>query len=495
MRANLRAAIEGVDLAQVLGPTDIEITSICHDSRKAGRGSLFVCIKGAKVDGSAFAGDAVSRGAVAALATRSLDLPREVTQLVACDVRRALAGIASRFFGRPSERIKMVGVTGTNGKTTTAHYVRSVVEAAGGRAGVMGTLGHWVGDGFTKDAFTTPEAPEVQEYLSRMVRGGLTHGVMEVSSHAIALRRADQVNFDVVAFTNLTRDHLDFHEDLEAYKRTKMELFGIGQRDHGFGAGRKAAINVGDATGRLMRDLSPLPGLTFAVGADADVRADIEQLTWQGIRMAVTHEGKTRIVETALRGRINAENSLAAYTVGLLLGLEPDAVARGIAGLEAVSGRMEYVEGPDRQAIVDYAHTPDALQRLLAGVREIRSGRIICVFGCGGDRDRGKRPQMAKIAADLADFVIVTSDNPRTEDPIKIIQEIVSGLPAGAAHEVVPDRARAIERAVALSGPRDVIVIAGKGHEDYQIIGQTRIHFDDREVVRKAFEAVANAEA
>jgi UDP-N-acetylmuramoyl-L-alanyl-D-glutamate--2,6-diaminopimelate ligase len=492
---NLKDVIEGVDLAEVLGPAGIDITDICYDSRKAGHGSLFACIKGARVDGSAFAGDAVGRGAVATLSDRPLALPREITQLVARDVRRALAGVSSRFFGRPSERIKVVGVTGTNGKTTTAHYVRSVVEMSGGRAGVMGTLGHWVGDGFTKDAFTTPEAPEVQGYLGRMVSGGLTHCVMEVSSHAIALRRADQVSFDVVAFTNLTRDHLDFHPDFESYRRTKMELFGIGERGHGFGAARKAAINVGDATGRRIRDLSPLTGLTFAVGADADVRADIERLDWHGIRMAIAHGGKTRTVETALRGRINAENSLAAYTIGLLLGVDPDAVAEGIAGLRAVSGRMEYVQGPDRQAIIDYAHTPDALERLLAGVREIRAGRMICVFGCGGDRDRGKRPQMARIASDLADFVIVTSDNPRTEDPARIIQEILSGIPPGSPHEVVPDRARAIERAVALSGPRDVIVIAGKGHEDYQIIGETRIHFDDREVVRKAFEAAANAEA
>ncbi|MFH1220062.1 MAG: UDP-N-acetylmuramoyl-L-alanyl-D-glutamate--2,6-diaminopimelate ligase [Candidatus Eisenbacteria bacterium] len=495
MKARLADAIAGIDVVEVVGSSDVILTNLTSDSRKVSDGSLFACMKGTRVDGAAFAEDAVRLGASAVLTDRPLGLSRPVTQVVVADVREALAHVAARCFGNPSGHLKVIGVTGTNGKTTTAHYVRSILEASGAKVGVMGTLGHWLGDAFEKDSFTTPEAPDVQRYMKQMLDGGAEFCVMEVSSHAIALRRVDHVAFSVVAFTNLTRDHLDFHPDFDAYGRTKMELFGLGDTDHFFGAARQAAINIGDPTGREIARLSPLPCLTFAVGQDADLRADITSLTWQGTRLEVAYRGRKRLIETPLRGRINATNALTAYAISLLLGTDEDAIVRGISGLGAVPGRMEYIGGPERQAIVDYAHTPDALRRLLAGVREIRAGKIICVFGCGGDRDRGKRPEMARIAAELADFVIVTSDNPRTEDPLKIIDDIVKGLPEGAAYEVVPDRLLAIRRAVVLSEAGDVIVVAGKGHEDYQIIGETKTHFDDREVLRKAFGAVANAKA
>jgi UDP-N-acetylmuramoyl-L-alanyl-D-glutamate--2,6-diaminopimelate ligase len=495
MNLRLRDVIGAVGDARVIGSADVAVTDVVLDSRRVTPGAIFACIKGGRVDGASFASDAAKRGASVVLADRVIEEAAATTQVIVPEVRKALAEVSAECFGRPSERLTVVGVTGTNGKTTTVHYVRSMLEAAGKKAGVIGTLGHWVGASFTKDPFTTPEAPEVQRYMRGMVDCGTTHCVMEVSSHAIALRRVDQVAFDVVAFTNLTRDHLDFHSDLSEYARTKMRIFGIGDRDHGFGRDRRAAINIGDPTGLEIRRRTPLSAITFAVGADADVRADIRDLAWSGVRLSVAHGGRTAEITTALRGRVNAENALTAYAIGLLLGIDEAAVARGIANLEAVPGRMEYVGGSDRQAIVDYAHTPDALRRLLAGVREMRPGRIICVFGCGGDRDCGKRPEMARIAAELADLVIVTSDNPRTEDPLKIIRDITAGLPAGAAYEVVPDRAEAIRRAVAASGPGDVIVVAGKGHEDYQIVGETRVHFDDREVLRGALGVVTNAKA
>jgi UDP-N-acetylmuramoyl-L-alanyl-D-glutamate--2,6-diaminopimelate ligase len=492
MKVRLRDALSGVDVVDIVGPKDAAITDICSDSRKVQAGSLFACMKGTRVDGSLYAEDAAARGASAVLCERrASDLPG-VAQIIVADARAALAHVSSNFFGKPSQRLKVIGITGTNGKTTTAHCVRSIIEASGGRVGVMGTLGHWLGDSFEKDAFTTPEAPELQRYLKRMLDGGAEYCVMEVSSHAIALRRVDHVAFDVVAFTNLTRDHLDFHADFEAYAGTKMKLFGIGDDGHFFGSGRRGALNIGDPTGRQIKRRSPLPCLTFGIGQEADLRGDILSLRWQGTRIKVSSGGAARTIDTPLRGRINAENSLCAYAIGLELGLAEDVIARGIGDLAAVPGRMEYVAEHGRQAIVDYAHTPDALERLLTGVREIRAGKVILVFGCGGDRDRGKRPEMARIAAERADFVIVTSDNPRTEDPLKIIEDIVAGLPDGAAYEVIPDRGLAIERAVAASSPGDVIVIAGKGHEDYQIVGETRTHFDDREVVRKAFGA-ANA--
>ena len=493
MKTRLKDVLDGVEVTGVFGPDQAAVTDICTDSRKATPGCLFVCLKGAKADGAVFAEDAVRRGAVAVLCEQRLALALPATEIVAADVRRALAQMAARFFGRPSEHLKVTGVTGTNGKTTTVHLVRAILENAGEKAGVLGTLGHWIDGAHTRDVYTTPEAQDVQRYMRRMADGGAGHCLMEVSSHAIALRRVDDIAFDVVAFTNLTRDHLDFHRDFEEYKATKMKIFGIGDRGHRFGGRRKAAINVADAAGREVRSLSALPGLTYAIGRDADVRGDVESLTWQGTRIKVTRGGSERTIEASLRGRTNAENLLAAYTVALLLGLDEDAIARGVAAAREVPGRLEYVAGPDRQAIVDYAHTPDALERLLKGVREIRAGKLICVFGCGGDRDRGKRPQMAAIAARLADLVVITSDNPRTEDPLKIIEEIAAGLPAGAPCEVIADRAEAIHRAVALSGPGDVIVIAGKGHEDYQIIGTERIHFDDREIVREALGAVKNA--
>jgi UDP-N-acetylmuramoyl-L-alanyl-D-glutamate--2,6-diaminopimelate ligase len=495
MNVRLRDVLEGVDGVEVVGSDLVAISDICTDSRKIAPGCLFVCLKGSRVDGTAFAGDAVARGASAILAGTRLSFPGAFTQVVASDVRRTLAQISARFFGRPSEKLTVVGVTGTNGKTTTVHIIRSIIEAAGGRVGVMGTLGHSTGGATTKDVFTTPEAQDVQRYMRRMLDEGTAYCVMEVSSHAVALRRVDDVAFDVVAFTNLTRDHLDFHSDLDDYRRTKMKLMGVGDSGHRFGSKRRIAVNVGDATGAEIRTASPLPGLTYALGRDADLRGDIESISQQGLRVKVRRGKVVHSVETALWGRVNAENVLAAYAVGQLLGIDERAIARGIADLKGVPGRMERIEGPGREAIVDYAHTPDALDRLLKGVREAATGRVICVFGCGGDRDRGKRPEMARIAASLADLVVVTSDNPRTEDPAKIIDDVVKGLPEGAAHETVPDRAEAIRRAVALSEPGDVIVIAGKGHEDYQIIGETRVHFDDREVVRTAFGAVADAKA
>jgi len=485
--------ISGVGPVNITGSTDIEITDVISDSRRATPGSLFACIRGSRVDGAAFSEDAARRGARAVLTEKDLSLDAPVTQVVVRDVRRALAQVSSNFFRRPSEHLKVVGVTGTNGKTTTVHCIRSVVEAAGHRVGVMGTLGHWLGDAYEKDAFTTPEAPDVQRYMRRMVDGGVEYCIMEVSSHAIALRRVDQVAFDVVVFTNLTRDHLDFHADLNEYARTKMELFGIEEGDHAFGADRHGAVNIADPTGRQIKRQSPFPCTTYAVGQDADLRGDVASLRWQGTDMKVTYKGRPQMVTTPLRGRINAENALAAYAASLALGIDEDAIARGLSSLAGVPGRMEYIEGHRRQAIVDYAHTPDALERLLTAVREMRTGRIICVFGCGGDRDRGKRPEMARIAAGLADFVIVTSDNPRTEDPLRIIAEIVKGMPAGAAYEVVPDRGEAIRHAAALSAEGDVIVIAGKGHEDYQIIGETRTRFDDREAIRQALGASADA--
>jgi UDP-N-acetylmuramoyl-L-alanyl-D-glutamate--2,6-diaminopimelate ligase len=318
---------------------------------------------------------------------------------------------------------------------------------------------------------------------------------MEVSSHALALSRVDHVDFDIVVFTNLSRDHLDFHKTWEDYRTAKMLLFGIGDNGRFLGKGRKAVVNVTDATGKEIAARTPLPLTTYGLEGDADFTGRILSLGETGLELAVTGGGKTVRLHTPLRGRMNAENTLAAFAVAGALGVDTTAIAAGLADLRGLPGRMEFVKGPGRQAVVDYAHTPDALERLLKDIREVCMGSLICVFGCGGDRDPGKRPEMGDIAGRLADILVITTDNPRTEDPLKIIGDITGGIPAGVRYEMIPDRSQAIHRAVALSTPGDIIVIAGKGHEDYQIVGETRIHFDDREVVGQAFGVIADAKA
>jgi UDP-N-acetylmuramoyl-L-alanyl-D-glutamate--2,6-diaminopimelate ligase len=491
----LRELIEGLATQRIIGNPDIEVGDIISDSRKAVNASLFVCIKGGKVDGHQFAQDAVRRGASAVVCERELDTDRPITQVVVDGTRKSLAHLAARFFDEPSRDLKVVGITGTNGKTTTVHYIRSIIEEWGEPVGTMGTLGHWLGDGVKKDFFTTPEAPDLHRYMRTMLDRGLRFCVMEVSSHAIALSRVDHVSFDVVAFTNLTRDHLDFHGDFEDYRRVKLKLFGIGDEGCFFGRDRVAAVNLGDDTGAEIVKSSPLTCLTYSLGGSGDVKGEILDSGWEGSRLRVTYEGQKQVATTLLPGRMNAENALAAYAVSLLLGIDPEAVVRGIGKLDRVEGRMQTIAASDRLAVVDYAHTPDALRGLLEDIRQICKCRIICVFGCGGDRDRGKRPEMAAISGTLADVTIVTSDNPRTEDPDKIIAEIVDGLPERATYEVVSDRGEAIQRAVEISDAGDVIVIAGKGHEDYQIVGTQRVGFDDRKMVRKALGVKANASA
>jgi UDP-N-acetylmuramoyl-L-alanyl-D-glutamate--2,6-diaminopimelate ligase len=486
---------QNVAITELVGAREAGVTGITTDSRKVGKGDLFACIRGGRADGHDFAAAAVRAGASVVLCERKLRLDRSVTQVVVKDARKALARIASQFFGSPSRRLTVIGVTGTNGKTTTVHLLHSIIEAWGKPVGMMGTLGHRIGDSITKDPFTTPESPQVQAYMRAMVDKGQLFCVMEVSSHAIALGRVDDVEFDIVVFTNLTRDHLDFHSDLDDYRRTKMMLFGIGDDGHSFGRDRKAVTNIGDETGRRIRDLSPLACLTYCLEGEADVTGKISRLGWEGTNLAVTSPKGVTAVRTGLRGRSNAENVIAACAVSHMLEIPDQALIAGIERLPEVPGRMEVIDGPGRRAVVDYAHTPDALRRLLEDARQMAGGRIICVFGCGGDRDRGKRPEMGKIAAELADFTIVTSDNPRTEDPGKIIRDIVGGIAEQVDYEVVPDRAEAISRAVAISNEADIIVIAGKGHEDYQIVGTSRLDFDDRKAVREAFGAISNAKA
>ncbi|MBA3717203.1 MAG: UDP-N-acetylmuramoyl-L-alanyl-D-glutamate--2,6-diaminopimelate ligase [Actinobacteria bacterium] len=455
---NLDGFIAALAPTEVVGVAPVEVCDLAYDARTVAPGALFFAVPGTRADGHDFAPDAVERGAVALVVERPLDVP--VPQLVVADARVAMAVGADEFFGRPSEELVVAGVTGTNGKTTTSFLLSAILETAGLRPGLLGTVECRVGGERRPAIRTTPEAIDVQRTLREMLDAGDRSCVMEATSHGSELHRLDRIRFDVLVFTNLTQDHLDFHGTMERYFEAKRRLFLEGRPP--------AAINVGDDWGRRLAADRP-DALTFGFAPDAEVGPDA-----------------LAGVDFRLRGRFNVENALGALAASRLLGIEPEAAVRGLEAVPGVPGRFESVdEGQPFEVVVDYSHTPDSLENVLRAARELTEGRVICVFGCGGDRDRGKRPVMGGIASRLADVPIVTSDNPRSEDPLAIIEEIVTGMEPGA--EVDPDRRSAIARAVELAGPGDVVVIAGKGHEQGQEFQEGRkVPFDDREVAREA---------
>ena len=443
---HLERVIAALAPADVLRRAPVEIGDLAYDARAAGPGSLFFCVPGTRADGHDFAADAVANGAVALVVERPVDL--DVPQLVVPDVRRAMAPLAEEFFGRPSEELQVAGVTGTNGKTTTAFLLYSILAAAGRRPGLLGTIESRVGGERRPAIRTTPEAIDVQRAFREMLDAGDRSCAMEATSHGSELGRLDRVRFAALIFTNLSQDHLDFHETMERYFEAKRRLFVDGRPP--------AAINVGNDWGRKLAADRP-DALTFGFADGAEVGPD-----------------ELDGIDIKLRGRFNAENAL---------GIDDDAIARGLEAIRGVPGRFESVaEGQPFEVIVDYSHKPDALESVLRTARELTGGRVICVFGCGGDRDRGKRPLMGRIASELADVAIVTSDNPRSEDPQAIIDEILAGVTTDV--EVEPDRAAAIERAISVADDGDVVLIAGKGHEQGQEFADRTISFDDREVAR-----------
>jgi UDP-N-acetylmuramoyl-L-alanyl-D-glutamate--2,6-diaminopimelate ligase len=451
--------------AEVVGRTDTTIHDLAYDARDARAGSLFFCVPGERADGHDFAEEAIRNGAAAVVVQRPLDLA--VPQLVVSDSRAAMAVAADEFFGRPTEELTVAGVTGTAGKTTTAFLLYAILAAAGRRPGLLGTIETRV-DGERRPATrTTAEAIDLQRLFREMLDAGDRSCAMEATSHGSALRRLDHVRFSVLVFTNLDRDHLDFHRDMEDYFDAKRRLF-LGDD------APPAAVNVGDEYGRRLADELRTQGtrlLTFGLDESAEV-----------------HPGAVD-VSTRLRGRFNLENALGAFAAGRLLGIDDAVSARGIASLGGVPGRFQLLdEGQGFAVIVDYAHKPAALENVLRTARELAGGRLICVFGCGGDRDRGKRPVMGRIVSELADVAIVTSDNPRREDPQAIVDGIVDGMSDDPILEL--DRARAIERAVELARPGDVVVIAGKGHERGQEVAGVVTPFDDTEVAGEALRAL-----
>lgn len=449
-----------------------EVTDLTHDSRQVQPGFAFACVAGARADGHDFAPAAVAAGAAALVVQRPL--PAEsvgnVPQLVVPDVRAAMGPLAAEIHGRPATRLTMVGVTGTNGKTTTTHLLAAILRHAGTDTRVIGTL---------SGVRTTPEAPDLQRQLAGYVADGAGAVVMEVSSHALTLHRVAGAHFDVAVFTNLGRDHLDLHATMEEYFRAKASLFTPGLTTLG-------VVNSDDIHGRLLRDAAPIPMVAFSEDDTTDLRvgAASSTLRWRGVDVVVP-----------LGGRFNVANALAALTAAAELGVAPDVAAAGLAGAPAVPGRFETVSGPDApfSVVVDYAHTPDGLAEVLGAARQVaaaHSGRVIVVFGCGGDRDADKRPLMGAAAAAHADVVVVTSDNPRSEDPLAIIAAAERGVRASPGFDPAnlvtePDRRAAIGTALAAARRGDLVVIAGKGHETYQTIGTTDHPFDDRAVARE----------
>lgn len=478
-----------------------DVRDISHDSRKVRPGSVFVAVRGFHSDGHQFISQAIHQGAVAIVAERQTGppVPGDIPLLIVEDSRKALALLANAYFGHPSHRLMLIGITGTNGKTTTTYLVRSILEAAGHTAGLIGTIDYRVGDKVYPAPNTTPESLELQRLLSEMVGLGASHCVMEVSSHAIALGRIEGCKFAAAGFTNLSQDHLDFHESMDAYFLAKQRLFTELSPE------AWAIINSDDEHGAVLVRKTHARVITTGFSVLASVRpAGTIRHGIKGLMFDAASPAGTIPVESPLVGRYNVYNILTAIGIGAALGISADVIARGIRAMNAVPGRMEKIdEGQPFGVVVDYAHTEDALVRLLESIREITTRRIITVFGCGGDRDRTKRPRMGAAAANGSDVVIITSDNPRTEDPLKIIRDIEQGLAEygtkasalDAANQtaasgkkpyaIIPDRHEAIAIAVGLATAGDVVVLAGKGHEDYQIIGETKLRFDDREVARE----------
>lgn len=478
-------------LGQMVVTQEVEVHRIQYDSRRVERSDMFVAIHGTGVDGHTFIDEAVRCGAKVVvleddeIRPDSFFMHAEVSKVVVPNTRRALAAMSANYFGHPSRKLQLVSVTGTNGKTTTTHLISSILE----RTGLIGTIEYKVGDEVIPATHTTPESLELNELLARMVEKGNTGAVMEVSSHALHQHRVDGLEFDAAVFTNLTQDHLDYHGTMEEYFKAKKVLF------DGLGENALAVSNFDDPYGLKILESCRARIISYGLNAGADVRAENIDLRTQSTRFTIIHQGEKTDIESALIGRFNIYNILATFSAGIGLGIAKQKLQSTIATFPSVRGRFERIASPQGwTAIIDYAHTPDALKNCLKAIRDIfkshqtaQRGRIITVFGCGGNRDRGKRPLMARIATEFSDITIVTSDNPRFEDPEVIIDEVMSGVVPGSVVYRQVDRRKAIEQASQFAQSEDIVLIAGKGHETYQVVGEEKIPFNDREVVEECF--------
>jgi UDP-N-acetylmuramoyl-L-alanyl-D-glutamate--2,6-diaminopimelate ligase len=477
----LSAAAAAVPGAEIRGDASLPVGEVAFDSRQVVPGALFFCVLGANVDGHGFAQEAVRSGAAALVVERWLDL--DAPQILVPSARLAMGPMSAAVLGNPARSLTIVGVTGTNGKTTIVHLLDAVFRAAGHRTGAIGTVGAHVAGEPVPLTRTTPEAPDLHRLLGRMRDAGVTTVAMEVSSHALDQGRVGGVTFDAAVFTNLSQDHLDHHGSMESYFAAKASLFTEGRTRH-------AVLNVDDPWGRRLLDV-PIPVTTFGLDPRADVRAAKVRTTADGLAFRVND----REVTSPLRGSFNVSNCLAAIASSKVVGVDGEVAIRGLSNVDHVSGRMEPVEsGQDFLVVVDYAHTPDSIRTVLAAARPLATGRVIVVFGCGGDRDRAKRFPMGAAATEGADLTVITTDNPRSEDPYDIIAEVERGAVDGGGRYVVePDRRGAIRLALAEAGSGDVVVIAGKGHEREQELADRSVPFEDRVVVREELDAIGGA--
>ena len=464
------------------------VSGVAYDSRAVQPGNVFVALKGQRADGAAYARQAVERGAIAIVSDQAA--PPDVSGIpwtVVSDARLALALLAATFYGDPGSDMRVVGITGTNGKTTTAYLLASIFEAVGIRCGLLGTVAYRVGDITIEATRTTPEAPDVQRLLREMVGNGCGACAMEVSSHALSLKRVDGMMFAAGVFTNLTRDHLDFHVDMEGYFQAKRRLFEL------LPAGAPSIVNLDDPRGASLAD-SVSHAVTYAVNRPADITPGPLTFSLDGLAFDVRTPRGPLQLRSKLVGRPNVYNILAAAATAVALDLPFDAIERGVRSLDGVPGRFQIVSGSKDEVtvVVDYAHTDDALRNLLETARPLSRGRLITVFGCGGDRDRTKRPLMGAVAGRLSDLIVVTSDNPRSEDPVRIIDEIRRGITPDTRRDSgqdvlsIADRRNAVARAIELARPGDLVLVAGKGHEKYQVIGDASLPFDDVTVAQDA---------
>lgn len=490
----LEQLIASTDILAVGGDLHKDIRQITYDSRQVTPGTLFVAVIGSKTDGHCYIREALDKGAEAIVLQNQDYQSGEYPWIYVANTRKAMADLSCAFYGFPSTRLYMIGVTGTNGKTTTANLITRVLEDAGHQVGLLGTIHNRMGQEILPVHHTTPEAPDLQKILADFLQKGADYTVMEVSSHALDMNRVKGTEYDVAVFTNLTQDHLDYHQTMEHYLAAKGKLFSNLGKNSRKQRRKFAIINIDDPYAQELIEMTSVPVITYGIKKPADVKANKVEVTDRGVNYLLTYTNQEIPVSLNITGFFNVYNSLAAIAVGLVEGIAASEIIRTLEKIPGIPGRFEKVSlGQDFTVIVDYSHTPDSLENCLRTAREFATGKIITVFGCGGDRDRTKRPVMGGIAGRLSDYCIVTSDNPRSEDPEAIIGEILPGLAKVKGelyYRKITDRKAAIFAAIQMAQSRDVVIIAGKGHEDYQIIGDQIIHFDDKEVALEALAVI-----